>query len=278
MLDTIIARRFCYNPADSKQAPEEWGLVKGRRRSVSHVVGLLAAMWFASQIQRFALAAYVGASTLMPDLGITAAAAGFLAAVYFPVYGAMQIPSGILADQADPRRNILIGGCLVVLAGLAFALAPGLEAAVAARIAVGLSAGLLWLSLIKIASLLPGGAYARRLSTLMGVGAVGSVVGLGGLPALLSFWSWRIVAALVTVPTIVAVVLLLGAGCHSEGSAGPAPATTTDSAEGTKLVVADPPSTSPAKHCRIRIAGDAFAAARSTLGARVVAVVHVDGD
>ena len=70
--------------------------------------------------------------------------------------------------------------------------------------------------------------------------------------------------------------LFFGAGCHSEGS-GPAPAET-QSAESTKVVFASPPTTSPAQRCRIRIAGDSFAAARSGLGARAVAVVHVDGD
>ncbi|HSQ64688.1 MAG TPA: hypothetical protein VLM85_15800 [Polyangiaceae bacterium] len=44
------------------------------------------------------------------------------------------------------------------------------------------------------------------------------------------------------------------------------------------MVFANPPTTSPAQRCRIRIAGDSFAAARSGLGARAVAVVHVDGD
>lgn len=170
---------------------------------------VLAGMWFASQIQRFALASYVGASSLMVDLGITAAAAGFLASVYFPVYGAMQIPSGILADLGNPRRNIVVGGSLMVASGLTFSVVPSLEAAVAARIAVGLSAGLLWLSAIKICSLLPGRAYARRLSLLIALGAVGSVTGLAGLPALLSVLSWRVVAALVTLPTLASTLLLL---------------------------------------------------------------------
>ena len=166
-------------------------------------------MWFASQIQRFTLAAYVGASSLMLDLGITAAAAGFLASVYFPVYGSMQVPSGVLADLGDPRRNLLIGGSLMVVSGLAFACVPSYEAAVAARVAIGLSAGLLWLSSIKICSLLPGRAYGARLSVLIAIGAVGSVVGLAGLPALLSISTWRVVAALVALPTLVVTLLLL---------------------------------------------------------------------
>lgn len=183
----------------------------GRRtaRSAGQVLLILAGIWFASQIQRFALAAYLGASTLMLDLGITAAAAGLLAAVYFPVYGSVQIPSGILADQGNPRNNLLIGSALMILAGLAFAVAPTVETAIAARIAVGLTAGFLWLSSIKICSLLDGQGYAHRLSFLIAVGAVGTILGLAGLPALLSALHWRVVAGLVTLPTLTMALLLL---------------------------------------------------------------------
>ena len=183
---------------------------------------LVAGMWLSSQIQRFALAAYVGASSLMLDLGITAAAAGFLASVYFPVYGSMQIPSGILADLGNPRRNLLIGGFLMVASGLAFAASPSFEAAIATRVAIGLSAGLLWLSSIKICSQLPGRAYARRLSTLIALGSVGSVLGLAGLPALLSAFHWRLVAALVTLPTLGTSLLLLATEVPRTGQAASA--------------------------------------------------------
>ena len=179
-----------------------------RPSSVGLVVALLAGIWWSSQIQRFTLAAYLGASSLMPDLGITAATAGFLAAVYFPVYGSLQIPSGILADQGNPRRNLLLSGALMTASGMTFAFAASAEAAILARIAVGLSSGLIWLSMLKLAAEMPGGTYARRLSLFISVGAVGSVVGLAGLPALLGALPWRAVAALVVVPTLVLTVLL----------------------------------------------------------------------
>lgn len=170
---------------------------------------LVVGCWLASQIQRFSLAAYVGASSLMVDLGITAAAAGFLAAVYFPVYGSLQIPSGILADQGNPKTNIIVGSAGMVIAGAAFALAPSFGLAVAARIVVGLSAGLLWLSLIRIMWLLPGRGYARRISTTIAVGALGQIAGLGVLPLLLSLFGWRVVAFAVTLPTLAVGLVLL---------------------------------------------------------------------
>ena len=166
-------------------------------------------MWCAAQLQRVAPPAYVGASSLMVDLGTTAAGAGLLAAVYFPVYGLMQIPSGILADQASPRRNLIAGGVAMTVAGLAFAFAPTLELAVGARAAVGVTAGLFWLSSLKLFSELPGGAYARRISVLVAFSSVASILGLAGLPALLAFLPWRLVAALVSLPTLAIALVLM---------------------------------------------------------------------
>src|SRR5512141_2663992 len=110
--------------------------------TVTRALAAIIAMWFAAQLPRVAPPAYVGASSLMVDLGTTAAGAGLLASVYFPVYGLMQIPSGILADQSSARRNLIVGGLAMTAAGLAFAVAPTLELAVAARAAVGVTAGL----------------------------------------------------------------------------------------------------------------------------------------
>ena len=177
--------------------------------TVTRALAAIIAMWFAAQLQRVAPPAYVGASSLMVDLGTTAAGAGVLASVYFPVYGVMQIPSGILADQASPRRNLIVGGLAMTAAGLAFALAPTLELAVVARAAVGVTAGLFWLSSLKLFSELPGGAYARRISVLVAFSSVASILGLAGLPALLAILHWRVVAALVSVPTLAIALVLM---------------------------------------------------------------------
>jgi predicted MFS family arabinose efflux permease len=186
-------------------------MASSRAGAVSAPRAIMAAcgVWFAAQIQRVAPPAYLGASSIMGDLGITAFGAGLLASVYFPIYGLMQIPSGILADQGSPRRNLLIGGTLMVVAGLAFAAAPTLEAAVGARALIGLTAGLFWLSSLKLFATLPGGGYARRISFLVAVGSIASIVGMIGLPVLASVLHWRVVAALATVPMALISLLLL---------------------------------------------------------------------
>jgi sugar phosphate permease len=177
--------------------------------AVTRALAATITMWFAAQLQRVAPPAYVGASSLMVDLGTTAAGAGVLASIYFVVYGLMQIPSGILADQSSPRRNLVVGGLAMTVAGLAFAVAPTLELAVAARAAIGMTAGLFWLSSLKLFSELPGGAYARRISVLVSFSSMASILGLAGLPALLAIMNWRLVAALVSLPTLAIAILLM---------------------------------------------------------------------
>ena len=177
--------------------------------SAAYVTAVMGAIWFAIQIQRFSLAVYVGASSLMPDLGITAAAAGFLASVYFPVYGLVQIPSGILADQGNPRLNILVASLVTCAAALAFAFAPGFEAAVAARVVIGVGSGFLWMSQLKLLRQLSNREYARRLGLVSLIGGFGNILVLGGLPLLLSVVHWRPAAVLITLPTLLTVLALL---------------------------------------------------------------------
>ena len=56
------------------------------------------------------------ASDLMQAFQTTGAALGSLAAMYYYLYTAMQIPSGILADSLGPRISVTLGS---LVAGLA---------------------------------------------------------------------------------------------------------------------------------------------------------------
>ena len=161
------------------------------KNPVKALIGLLAAIWIASQVQRSSISLFIGASSLMADFGITAATAGFLAAIYFPFYGLMQVPSGILADHIGPRKNIIGGGTIAGLGCLATYLAPTVEIAIAGRIVTGIAAGVLWLSMLKIIAQLPGIVYARGLSILAAMSNFGTVCILVTIPWLLGFIHWR---------------------------------------------------------------------------------------
>ena len=70
----------------------------------------LAFLWLAIQVPRFATPAYVGASDLMADFDLTAAGAGLLMSIYFPVYAAAQVPAGVLADRYPSGTILRLGG------------------------------------------------------------------------------------------------------------------------------------------------------------------------
>jgi sugar phosphate permease len=172
------------------------------------VVVVAAALWFTSQIQRVEIAAFVGNSTLLADFGITAAGAGLLVGIYFPMYGAVQIPSGILADRWQPKRILLVAGLLTGVTTVLLALSPSLSLAILARAATGVASGFLWLPTLKLYSRLPNVSYARAVGTLVAIGSAGTVLGLLVLPAIVAWLPWRLVALLTALPPAVACLAL----------------------------------------------------------------------
>ncbi|MGA8181447.1 MAG: MFS transporter, partial [Desulfobacterales bacterium] len=61
---------------------------------------------------------------LMHDFNLSAAALGNLSAYYYYSYVAMQIPTGILADNWGPRRLLTTGAFVAATGILLFAMAP----------------------------------------------------------------------------------------------------------------------------------------------------------
>ena len=63
------------------------------------------------------------AGQLQQDFGISGASLGLLAATYFYIYFAMQVPSGILADTLGPRKLFTAGALVAGAGSLVFGLA-----------------------------------------------------------------------------------------------------------------------------------------------------------
>jgi predicted MFS family arabinose efflux permease len=186
-----------------------------KRDGALHLAGFWAAilaiqaLWGVAGIHRFLASVLLGASTILDDFGITATAAGLLAGIYFPVYGVVQIPSGILADYRSPKRIILVSSLFLFLSSVAFALAPTFELAVIARGIVGFASGFIWLPALKLFLLTGHDRYSRLIGALAVAGNVGGMVALLGLPALLQVWSWRWVTVLTAVPALALALALL---------------------------------------------------------------------
>lgn len=205
------------------------------------VIGVLVLLWTTAQIHRFTVAAFIGASSIMGDFGVTAAGAGLLAAVYFPVYGLVQVPSGIVADVLRPKRVVLIAGGLFAASATLFALAPSLELAVLARTAVGFTAGFIWLPSLKILASLTDVSYRRAVSVLVSLGSLGTVGAMVGLPPLVAFMGWRTTTALLTLPILAACLLLFWVRTPEAAAPDPARpgASVRSSLEGLAVVLRD---------------------------------------
>ncbi len=132
------------------------------------------------------------ATELQRAFVIPSALLGTLAATYFYVYTLLQIPVGVLADTAGPRR-LLAGGSLVAgLGSLAFALAPTWEVAAAGRTLVGVGVSVAFIAILKISATW---FEARRFATLNGItmfaGNLGAVVAGAPLAWVVTQASWR---------------------------------------------------------------------------------------
>ena len=161
----------------------------GARRAI---FAIALASYVLSFFHRTAPAAIAG--ELERAFDISAAALGTLSATYFYVYTLLQVPVGVLADTAGPRR-LLAGGSLVAGVGsLAFALAPTWTVAAAGRTLVGIGVSVAFIAILKLNA---AWFEPRRFATMNGItlsaGNLGAVV--AGLPLALvvAHASWRTV-------------------------------------------------------------------------------------
>ncbi|WP_420826441.1 MFS transporter [Thiococcus pfennigii] len=134
----------------------------------------------------------VVASDLMQTFAISGAALGSLAATYYYIYTAMQIPAGVLADTLGPRLSVT-GGALVAGGGsILFGLAPDFATASWGRFLVGLGVSVIFVGLMKSNAVWFAERQYGRISglTLM-LGNLGSILAAGPLALLLAGVSWR---------------------------------------------------------------------------------------
>lgn len=156
------------------------------------------------------------------DLGVTAAGAGFLVGVYFPAYGLMQLPAGLLADLYSPRRNLLIAALGMIVSGILFGLAPNFPVALVARALVGLSSGLVYMSIIKLCA---NWAAGRQFPIVVGFvnvfGHIGAVLSFLLIPVLLISFPWRTTSLLVVAPLLLMPLsLLMVRDCPADSAVG----------------------------------------------------------
>lgn len=154
------------------------------------IYGILVAAYMLAFFHRFAPA--MVSAELSQAFGITAAALGSLAAMYFYIYTAMQIPAGVLADTLGSRFAVTLGNIVAGAGSVVFGLAESFATASTGRFLVGLGVSVVFVGLMKSNSVW---FSERRYGTISGLtlllGNLGAIAATGPLALLLLHVDWR---------------------------------------------------------------------------------------
>lgn len=160
--------------------------VRARRIVLATVLGSFVLSFF----HRTAPASIAG--ELTRAFAIPRAVLGTLAATYFYVYTLLQIPVGVLADTAGPRKLLSVGSVVAGAGSLAFALAPTWEVAAAGRTLVGVGVSVAFIAVLKVNAVwFPANRFATLNGTTMLAGNLGAVVAGAPLAWAVTLTSWR---------------------------------------------------------------------------------------
>lgn len=131
-------------------------------------------------------------SDLMAEFAIGGAVLGYLSALYFYPYVALQIPLGALLDRLGPRK-ILTGAIgLAAMGSYLFGSAGNIEQAYAGRVLVGVGSAVGFLGSLSLAAKwFPPKRYALLTGLTMLVGMASGVGAQAPLAALIEWIGWR---------------------------------------------------------------------------------------
>ena len=134
----------------------------------------------------------VVAGELMATFQTSGAALGSLAAMYYYIYTAMQIPAGVLADTLGPRFGVALACLVAGLGSVLFGLAETFEVASIGRFLVGLGVSVVFVGLMRSNTYWFSERNAGAISgvTLL-LGNIGAILATGPLALLVSAVSWR---------------------------------------------------------------------------------------
>jgi sugar phosphate permease len=149
------------------------------------------------------LAAGVVRNDLVEAFGLSGAAFGTLASLYFYAYMMMQIPVGLLVDSLGARITISVGTLIAGVGALFFGYAPTASVLFLGRFLVGIGVATVFVSILKVQSQW---FREREFATLSGMT---SLIGNGGgllaqtpLALAVAFLTWRTTFAAIGVFSI----------------------------------------------------------------------------
>lgn len=154
------------------------------------------------------MAPAVISADLMKAFNTSGAALGSLAAMYFYIYTAMQIPAGVLADTLGARITVTVGSLIAGAGSMLFGLAGSFAGVSAGRALVGLGVSVVLIAIFKIISVW---FRERNFGLISGLtvmlGNLGGIASAGPLAGLLRSYSWRSVFVALGAVTLLLAVL-----------------------------------------------------------------------
>lgn len=173
--------------SDSGEGGARESVHAGRLRWAVFALASLA-FWL-SFFHRIAPAAI--AAELQATFGIGAAMLGTLAATYYIIYTAMQVPTGVLNDTLGPRR-VLTAGCIVSgIGSFLFGSTDSVSMALVGRTLVGLGVSVAFVSMLKLnASWFHEGRFATAAGLGGFIGLTGALAAATPLAWLVAHVSW----------------------------------------------------------------------------------------
>jgi MFS family permease len=129
---------------------------------------------------------------LQADFALSASGVSFLGAIYLYVYGAMQIPTGILVDRFGGVRMLAVGGFLLVVGSFLFPIVRGLPLLYATRALIGIGSSLIYVSILKeISDLFEPRHFAIIVGLALFIGYSGGLIGTLPFERAADAWGWR---------------------------------------------------------------------------------------
>jgi sugar phosphate permease len=129
---------------------------------------------------------------IMADMHLDAPTMGILASAFFFSYGAMQLPSGLMADSLGPRLTLPIFFGLAGIGAIVFGLSDSVVGLMVARICMGFGVSVVFICGIKLFSRwFPPETFARMSGIYLGMGGLGLILGSGPMASLCSAMGWR---------------------------------------------------------------------------------------
>ncbi len=155
--------------------------------------GLLLPTYFIAFFHRTSLSTLADplARALGLDEGV-GTALGTLASVYFVVYAVLQLPSGVIADTIGARITVSVSSAIMGIGAAAFAMAPSLGIAIAARFLVGFGAAFNFIALLRQqVNWFDKRDFARLTALTVVTGNLGALFGIGPFALIVAAIGWR---------------------------------------------------------------------------------------